>query len=135
MGIRKRGKGGGGKFRRGCVGCNETVFAEPPRVREDEVDGGVNGDVGMNGMNGTNGVDRESLAEGGGGSYKSRGPAEQKQNEKGKDRPPPERRVLQGASESGRYRCLNCGYDFCIHCDVLFHEVLHNCPGCLGSLG
>ncbi|VEU21033.1 DEKNAAC101933 [Brettanomyces naardenensis] len=31
---------------------------------------------------------------------------------------------------SSRYRCTECGTDFCIDCDVFIHEVLHNCPGC-----
>lgn len=31
---------------------------------------------------------------------------------------------------SGRYRCSNCGHDFCIDCDIFIHETLHNCPGC-----
>lgn len=31
---------------------------------------------------------------------------------------------------SSRYRCSNCGQDFCIDCDIFIHETLHNCPGC-----
>lgn len=50
------------------------------------------------------------------------------------ERTVPERKIVKGASESGRYRCRNCGYDYCIHCDVLFHQVIHNCPGCLGKM-
>lgn len=41
------------------------------------------------------------------------------------------RRVQRGASESSRYACQSCGEHFCIDCDVLSHEVLHNCAGCL----
>jgi len=36
-----------------------------------------------------------------------------------------------GASESSRYACTVCGCHFCIDCDVLAHEVVHNCAGCL----
>lgn len=36
----------------------------------------------------------------------------------------------KGMSESGRYACTVCGTHFCIDCDVMAHEVLHNCPGC-----
>jgi transcription initiation factor TFIIH subunit 2 len=31
---------------------------------------------------------------------------------------------------SYRYRCTDCGRDFCIDCEVFIHETLHNCPGC-----
>lgn len=36
-----------------------------------------------------------------------------------------------GASESGRYACTVCHRHFCIDCDVLAHEIVHNCAGCL----
>lgn len=39
-------------------------------------------------------------------------------------------RAVEGLSESGRYACAVCGSHFCIDCDLLAHEVLHNCPGC-----
>ncbi|KAH7040523.1 Ssl1-like-domain-containing protein [Microdochium trichocladiopsis] len=39
-------------------------------------------------------------------------------------------RAIEGLSESGRYACAVCGNHFCIDCDLLAHEVLHNCPGC-----
>ena len=42
---------------------------------------------------------------------------------------PEERR----ASESSRYECQACGSHFCIDCDVFCHEIVHNCPGCLGG--
>jgi transcription initiation factor TFIIH subunit 2 len=37
------------------------------------------------------------------------------------------------ASESGRYECESCSCHFCIDCDLFCHEVVHNCPGCLGG--
>lgn len=40
----------------------------------------------------------------------------------------------QGASESSRYECQACGGHFCIDCDLFCHEVVHNCPGCLGGV-
>ena len=45
------------------------------------------------------------------------------------------RRVIQerGASESSRYECQACASHFCIDCDLFCHEVVHNCPGCLGA--
>ncbi|KAF2811643.1 TFIIH basal transcription factor complex, subunit SSL1 [Mytilinidion resinicola] len=42
---------------------------------------------------------------------------------------------LATASESFRYECRDCKSHFCIDCDVFCHEVLHNCPGCLGGAG
>lgn len=39
-------------------------------------------------------------------------------------------RAIEGLSESGRYACAVCNSHFCIDCDLLAHEVLHNCPGC-----
>lgn len=39
-----------------------------------------------------------------------------------------------GASESSRYECESCGNHFCIDCDLFCHEVVHNCPGCLGTM-
>ncbi|KAF2491557.1 Ssl1-domain-containing protein [Lophium mytilinum] len=42
---------------------------------------------------------------------------------------------LATASESFRYECRECKSHFCIDCDVFCHEVLHNCPGCLGGAG
>ncbi|KAF2097384.1 Ssl1-domain-containing protein, partial [Rhizodiscina lignyota] len=39
-----------------------------------------------------------------------------------------------GASESSRYLCESCGNHFCIDCDLFCHEVVHNCPGCLGMV-
>lgn len=38
-----------------------------------------------------------------------------------------------GASESSRYECTTCHEHFCIDCDVLAHEVVHNCAGCLAK--
>ncbi|KAI1112754.1 Ssl1-like-domain-containing protein [Nemania sp. NC0429] len=42
----------------------------------------------------------------------------------------PDRPVVKGLSESGRYACEVCRNHFCIDCDLFAHEVLHNCPGC-----
>ena len=39
--------------------------------------------------------------------------------------------VAQGVSESGRYECPRCRRFFCVDCDNVAHEVIHNCPGCL----
>ncbi len=30
----------------------------------------------------------------------------------------------------GASRCPDCKHVFCYECDVLLHEVVHNCPGC-----
>lgn len=38
------------------------------------------------------------------------------------------------ASESSRYECETCRNHFCIDCDLFCHEVVHNCPGCLGQV-
>ena len=43
------------------------------------------------------------------------------------------RREEAMASESARYECESCGSHFCIDCDLFCHEVVHNCPGCLGG--
>lgn len=37
---------------------------------------------------------------------------------------------IKANSESGRYACEVCGNHFCVDCDVMAHETLHNCPGC-----
>ncbi|KAI0809515.1 Ssl1-like-domain-containing protein [Xylaria sp. FL0064] len=42
----------------------------------------------------------------------------------------PDRPLVKGLSESGRYACEVCRNHFCIDCDLFAHEVLHNCPGC-----
>jgi transcription initiation factor TFIIH subunit 2 len=42
-------------------------------------------------------------------------------------------REEKGASESSRYECQACGSHFCIDCDLFCHEIVHNCPGCLGG--
>lgn len=42
-------------------------------------------------------------------------------------------RQEKGASESSRYECQACQSHFCIDCDLFCHEVVHNCPGCLGG--
>lgn len=42
-------------------------------------------------------------------------------------------RQERGASESSRYECQACGSHFCIDCDLFCHEIVHNCPGCLGG--
>jgi transcription initiation factor TFIIH subunit 2 len=42
-------------------------------------------------------------------------------------------REERAASESSRYECQACGSHFCIDCDLFCHEVVHNCPGCLGG--
>lgn len=39
-------------------------------------------------------------------------------------------KVAAGTSPSSRYECTVCGNHFCIDCDVVSHEVIHNCPGC-----
>jgi transcription initiation factor TFIIH subunit 2 len=44
-------------------------------------------------------------------------------------------REEKAASESSRYECQACGSHFCIDCDLFCHEVVHNCPGCLGGAG
>ncbi|KZS86910.1 TFIIH basal transcription factor complex, subunit SSL1 [Sistotremastrum niveocremeum HHB9708] len=36
----------------------------------------------------------------------------------------------EGLSPLGRYRCPDCGNDFCADCDVFVHEVMHVCPSC-----
>ncbi|KAF8893825.1 Ssl1-like-domain-containing protein [Infundibulicybe gibba] len=38
--------------------------------------------------------------------------------------------AAEGVSPIGRYRCPDCGYDFCSECDVFVHDVVHCCPGC-----
>lgn len=43
----------------------------------------------------------------------------------------PKKTTAGGASESHRYACTVCRKHFCIDCDVLAHEVVHNCAGCL----
>ncbi|KIM40063.1 hypothetical protein M413DRAFT_19302 [Hebeloma cylindrosporum] len=47
-------------------------------------------------------------------------------------RPFPEKtaNAKEGISPVGRYRCPDCGQDFCSECDVLVHDVVHCCPGC-----
>ena len=35
------------------------------------------------------------------------------------------------ASSSLRLKCEACNHVFCLECDFLIHESLHNCPGCL----
>ena len=42
-------------------------------------------------------------------------------------------RMETSASESSRYECQACQGHFCIDCDLFCHEVVHNCPGCLGA--
>ncbi|KIV99960.1 uncharacterized protein PV09_08473 [Verruconis gallopava] len=42
-------------------------------------------------------------------------------------------REERAASESSRYECQACGSHFCVDCDLFCHEVVHNCPGCLGG--
>ncbi|KAF8864456.1 TFIIH basal transcription factor complex, subunit SSL1 [Acephala macrosclerotiorum] len=37
---------------------------------------------------------------------------------------------IKASSESGRYACEVCGNHFCVDCDVMAHETVHNCPGC-----
>jgi transcription initiation factor TFIIH subunit 2 len=38
--------------------------------------------------------------------------------------------VSEGMSPVGRYRCPDCGGEFCSDCDVFVHDVVHCCPGC-----
>lgn len=32
---------------------------------------------------------------------------------------------------SAVYRCPKCGGAYCCHCDVVLHDLIHNCPGCI----
>jgi transcription initiation factor TFIIH subunit 2 len=41
----------------------------------------------------------------------------------------------EGEGLSGRYECTVCHRHFCVDCDVLAHEIVHNCPGCQGGGG
>ena len=121
----------GKKWREGCVGCGVSVFPAVPHIETEEGEardeGDDDDDVVM--------VDAPSAA-----SRKTNGTAARRPshpahlNKAGHAPNAVDKTMLRGASESGRYRCENCGYHFCIHCDVLFHQTLHNCPGCLGRL-
>lgn len=62
---------------------------------------------------------------------KEEGAEEAEQDEVEKQRS--KARQERGASESSRYECQACGSHFCIDCDLFCHEVVHNCPGCLGG--
>lgn len=37
---------------------------------------------------------------------------------------------LRDLAGLARYRCPECGSNFCLDCDMYVHDSLHNCPGC-----
>ncbi|KAI9730568.1 MAG: hypothetical protein M1834_005809 [Cirrosporium novae-zelandiae] len=41
--------------------------------------------------------------------------------------------VGKDVSESGRYKCPACQWQMCSACDAFYHEIVHNCPGCLNK--
>lgn len=55
--------------------------------------------------------------------------------------PDDERRVASAAVQDAKqlaatsFECPDCGKAFCMECDFFLHEVLHNCPGCVGPAG
>lgn len=116
-------KRAGDRVRKTCASCAVTTFPEPP------ADALQNGDHSMEeGLSGTAGGERHNT------SSRGNDMARRRQSRSGAKKPPTERRMLTGYSETHRYQCENCNEHYCIHCDVLFHDVLHNCPGCLGKL-
>lgn len=119
----RRMKRAGERVRKTCASCAVTHFPEPladtvPHGDHEMGDGA--GDM----LSG----ERNGITDGGSTA------ARRRQSKGNTKKPPTERRMLAGYSETHRYRCENCNEHYCIHCDVLFHDVLHNCPGCLGKL-
>jgi len=37
-------------------------------------------------------------------------------------------------ADEPRYVCPECRHAFCVSCDAVIHETLHNCPGCVSGL-